>query len=701
MAAAFELSPKQLLALEAICDTFCPPQNGNGVAGVHELGVADAIAGAVALNPREAERKQLAQLLSLWDTHLLTALGGGGRRRFGTSATDEREQVLLSWCDSGVPAARGLPGAAQGRPALLLDARARMAPAARSGTRSTTPGPWARGRTRRPRRYARPDGPRHHSRVRRLHRRLRSRRRNGGRRARGGRPRRRRARGGGLLRRRGLRRRRADGLGRMYHVRRRRRDPRPGVGLLAGSCLGGGTTVNYTTSFRTPDDVREEWASHGCPRSPRRSTPLSLDAVCDRLGVNQEHNALRARGPDPATRPARARLARGPHAAQRARLRAGRELRLLQLRLPLGAKHSTVKTWLADATRPAPASSSAPAPTGFVRERGRSRRRGAHRRRAPRHRPLARRGRRLRSHPHARAAAALRASRTRTSASTCGCTRRTAVWEPFDEKLDPWEGTMQALYSDEHRDLMDDGYGVKYETAAIHPQPAGGLLALARRARHTPELMEALPTRRRSASCCVTATAARCGSIATGTPSSATRSPTTTSATSGTASGRRADPRGGRRAADLLLPLRGSHTTRARRRSEHFMRDADACGWDAGPLHVRLFHIMGIARMGGSPEHLRLQSARADLGGTRPLRLRRLRVPDRLGGEPDDLDRVHRAHERVGARCPADVTNRVRRRAPEVTRDLRGEAAAAPRAARAGFRTPIPRRRTNSTPRAS
>ena len=27
---------------------------------------------------------------------------------------------------------------------------------------------------------------------------------------------------------------------------------------------------------------------------------------------------------------------------------------------------------------------------------------------------------------------------------------------------------MQALYSDEHRDL-DGGYGVKYETAAIHP----------------------------------------------------------------------------------------------------------------------------------------------------------------------------------------------------------------------------------------
>ena len=32
------------------------------------------------------------------------------------------------------------------------------------------------------------------------------------------------------------------------------------VGLIAGSCLGGGTVVNYSTSFRTPEEVRAEWA---------------------------------------------------------------------------------------------------------------------------------------------------------------------------------------------------------------------------------------------------------------------------------------------------------------------------------------------------------------------------------------------------------------------------------------------------------
>ena len=44
----------------------------------------------------------------------------------------------------------------------------------------------------------------------------------------------------------------------------------------------------------------------------------------------------------------------------------------------------------------------------------------------------------------------------------------TAVWGVFDEELKPWEGVMQALYSDQHRDL-DGGYGLKYETAANHP----------------------------------------------------------------------------------------------------------------------------------------------------------------------------------------------------------------------------------------
>ena len=43
---------------------------------------------------------------------------------------------------------------------------------------------------------------------------------------------------------------------------------------------------------------------------------------------------------------------------------------------------------------------------------------------------------------------------------------------------------MQAIYSDEHR-YLDGGYGVKYETAAIHPEPAGRVLTVARQSPST------------------------------------------------------------------------------------------------------------------------------------------------------------------------------------------------------------------------
>src|SRR5947209_1923324 len=71
-----QLSRRQWRALEAICDTFAPGENGMPSASA--IGVPRALVDAVALNPREAERRQTSQLLSLWDTRLLPALAGGG-----------------------------------------------------------------------------------------------------------------------------------------------------------------------------------------------------------------------------------------------------------------------------------------------------------------------------------------------------------------------------------------------------------------------------------------------------------------------------------------------------------------------------------------------------------------------------------------------------------------------------------------------
>ena len=59
-----------------------------------------------------------------------------------------------------------------------------------------------------------------------------------------------------------------------------------GIAILAGSSVGGGTTVNWQTSLRPPDFIRDEWAEVSGVRdfATDRFT-RSLDAVSERLGV--------------------------------------------------------------------------------------------------------------------------------------------------------------------------------------------------------------------------------------------------------------------------------------------------------------------------------------------------------------------------------------------------------------------------------
>jgi long-chain-alcohol oxidase len=160
------------------------------------------------------------------------------------------------------------------------------------------------------------------------------------------------------------------------------------IGLLAGSCLGGGTVVNYTTSFRTPDDVREPSG-----RARRAGVHLATSTPQPRRGLRAARRQPGAQRPLRARPHAQeglrqARLARRRDAAQRARLRRRRSA-ALPLRLPLGAKQSTMKTWLQDARRPARASSWVARRARDGRRRRRARRRGAHRRGPPPDRALA------------------------------------------------------------------------------------------------------------------------------------------------------------------------------------------------------------------------------------------------------------------------------------------------------------------------
>src|SRR3954454_25162995 len=263
---AVTLSAKQRRALESICDTFCP--GGDGLPSASEIGVADALVAAVSLNPREAERKQVAQLLGLWDTAVLTAIGRGGFKRFSKLSQEQREKVLLSSADSRVPQRRAAlqrlrkgallsyygQSGADGGPSAVHDALGYPGPLARA----TNPPP----KTLKPLEITQDttlecdvvvvgSGA-----------------------------------GGGtsaaVLQNAGL-----DvivveagdynaeedfdgdelsGFSRLYLNGGGMASDDQSVGLLAGATLGGGTTVNYTYCFKTPDEIREEWATeHGVP----------------------------------------------------------------------------------------------------------------------------------------------------------------------------------------------------------------------------------------------------------------------------------------------------------------------------------------------------------------------------------------------------------------------------------------------------
>ncbi len=60
-----------------------------------------------------------------------------------------------------------------------------------------------------------------------------------------------------------------------------------GVAVLAGACLGGGTTVNWQTSLRTPDYIRDEWAERsGCGLFTSERFTHALEAVWSRSGCH-------------------------------------------------------------------------------------------------------------------------------------------------------------------------------------------------------------------------------------------------------------------------------------------------------------------------------------------------------------------------------------------------------------------------------
>jgi choline dehydrogenase-like flavoprotein len=84
--------------------------------------------------------------------------------------------------------------------------------------------------------------------------------------------------------------REVDMLGKLYDAKGALATQDGGIALLAGSCLGGGTTINWAGAFRTPDYILQEWArEHEVPHFTSLEFKKSLDAVSRALSVNIEY----------------------------------------------------------------------------------------------------------------------------------------------------------------------------------------------------------------------------------------------------------------------------------------------------------------------------------------------------------------------------------------------------------------------------
>jgi long-chain-alcohol oxidase len=242
--------------------------------------------------------------------------------------------------------------------------------------------------------------------------------------------------------------------------------------ILAGSCLGGGTTINYTTSFPPPDAIRAEWDRvSGFSLFSGERFQESLDRVMDRVGVN-------TRWSTPGRRDVLLETgckALGWHVDVMSRnvtdCLEGLECGYCAYGCRHGAKNTTTSAYLAgaaiggtrivvhcDVERVLSEGGRARGVTGTV---------------------VGADGRTHSITVRARAVIiAAGAVYTPAILRRSGLANRnigrglhlhpaTAVLGVFPERVEPWSGALQSRYSDQFADL-DGGYGAKLETAPTH-----------------------------------------------------------------------------------------------------------------------------------------------------------------------------------------------------------------------------------------
>lgn len=437
-----ELNARQRRALTAIADTFAPGLDGLPAASA--LGVPDAVAAAIGLNPRAEARRRIGLLLSAWE------LAASPGRRFSALPLHERERVLRSWRDSASERRRtaykvlrkgvlhyyfGLPGAARvaigypGPPdvldrgthegeALSGDVECDVCVVGSGTGGATAAAVLAEAGLDVLVLEAGGDGRYRHEET--------------------------------------------DALWAHYVEAAGAATEDQSIDLLLGATFGGGATVNWTTCLRPPPELLEEWRAAGLdPAAIERG----VEAMWQRLEVNGEHG--RASGRDVVLERGLAEL--GWHVAAQPRnvrnCEQGRICGTCGFGCPLGAKVTPASTW--------------PANVRVVL--------GVQARRL-----LVERG----------AAVGVEAGslavRARAVVASCGALQTPALLRrsglvnvnigqnlylhpvtllvgEMEEDVRPWEGPLQSRFSEEHARL-DGAYGVRYETPPVTPALFGAAL---------------------------------------------------------------------------------------------------------------------------------------------------------------------------------------------------------------------------------
>ncbi len=473
-----ELSKDARASLDAICDTFVPGENG--LPSATDLHVPDVILGAMGSNPSADARDGFAGLIEGWDSG------------FAALPRAEREQTLLSWCDSDDVTRRAAFQALRKLTMVMYYSLPWQGEGPNPVDEAIGyPGPHGKL----------PDAPK--KRIEPLS--------IGedteldcdvvvvGSGAGGGTAAAVLAQAGldvvvveagGYFSEEDFDGAELDGYVRLYLGGGGVPTPDQSMGLLAGFCLGGGTTVNYTWCFRPPDHVREDWRDRfGLSDWMGEDFDDSLDAVWERLHVNSENSMPSLR--DERFREGLAKLGWDSQVMQRNAVGCREDIcGQCHYGCPIGAKQSTMVTWLQDAYD-AGARMVVNAPVEKVLIEG-GEARGIEATTADGHKLT------VRARAVAAAAGAINtpALLVRSGLDNPNVGKNLMihpvllVWAMFEEEVLPWTGVFGSTFCDEFLD-MGEGYGVKYMHASAHPSDLA-VFAPWRGASEHSELMQSL-----------------------------------------------------------------------------------------------------------------------------------------------------------------------------------------------------------------